>query len=54
MPVHYGSLEHKFHTISSPLGTQLPHAVGAGYTLKVRSPAYHRNVLHGVPFFHGC
>jgi hypothetical protein len=24
MPVHYGSKEHNFVTISSPLGTQLP------------------------------
>jgi hypothetical protein len=24
MPVHYGSAAHNFHTISSPLGTQLP------------------------------
>mmetsp|Transcript_28237 Transcript_28237/g.79702 ORF Transcript_28237/g.79702 Transcript_28237/m.79702 type:complete len:313 (-) Transcript_28237:251-1189(-) len=36
MPIHYGSAELRFHTISSPLGTQLPHAVGAGYTLKVQ------------------
>jgi hypothetical protein len=35
MPVHYGSAELSFHTISSPLGTQLPHAVGAGYAMKV-------------------
>ena len=24
MPIHYGSAEHHFHTISSPLGTQIP------------------------------
>ncbi|BGP12278.1 hypothetical protein JCM10213_000026 [Rhodosporidiobolus nylandii] len=34
MPVHYGSKEHHFHTISSPLGTQLPQAAGAAYALK--------------------
>ncbi|GAA5981059.1 hypothetical protein JCM10908_003968 [Rhodotorula pacifica] len=34
MPVHYGSREHHFHTISSPLGTQLPQAAGAAYALK--------------------
>lgn len=34
MPVHYGSKELKFHTISSPLGTQLPQATGAAYTLR--------------------
>ena len=35
MPVHYGSRAHNFHTISSPLATQLPHAVGAAYAAKV-------------------
>ena len=35
MPIHYGSKALNFHTISSPLATQLPHAVGAAYTLKV-------------------
>ncbi|TPX32318.1 hypothetical protein SmJEL517_g04526 [Synchytrium microbalum] len=37
MPVHYGSKEHSFQTISSPLGTQLPQAAGAAYALKLRS-----------------
>jgi len=35
MPVHYGSRDLHFHTISSPLGTQIPQAVGAGYKLKL-------------------
>jgi 2-oxoisovalerate dehydrogenase E1 component alpha subunit len=35
MPVHYGSTELNHHTISSPLATQLPHAVGAAYALKL-------------------
>ncbi|KAL0045713.1 hypothetical protein WJX82_002475 [Trebouxia sp. C0006] len=35
MPIHYGSKELNFHTISSPLATQLPHAVGAAYALKL-------------------
>ncbi|TYZ63798.1 hypothetical protein PybrP1_007329 [[Pythium] brassicae (nom. inval.)] len=35
MPVHYGSKNHNFHTISSPLTTQLPHAVGAAYSFKL-------------------
>ncbi|CAI5995810.1 unnamed protein product [Closterium sp. NIES-64] len=35
MPVHYGSAELRFHTISSPLATQIPHAVGAAYGLKM-------------------
>ncbi|KAJ3081229.1 hypothetical protein HK102_002499 [Quaeritorhiza haematococci] len=34
MPVHYGSKELNFQTISSPLGTQLPQASGAAYALK--------------------
>ncbi|KAJ8686686.1 hypothetical protein QAD02_022480 [Eretmocerus hayati] len=34
MPVHYGSKEHNFITISSPLTTQLPQAVGTAYSLK--------------------
>lgn len=33
MPIHYGSRELAFHTISSPLATQLPQAVGAAYAL---------------------
>ena len=35
MPVHYGSKELNVHTISSPLATQLPHASGAGYAMKL-------------------
>jgi len=35
MPIHYGSKELNYHTISSPLATQLPHAVGAAYALKL-------------------
>jgi len=34
MPVHYGSREHNFQTISSPLGTQIPQAVGYAYAQK--------------------
>ena len=33
MPIHYGSQELAFHTISSPLATQLPQAVGTAYAL---------------------
>ena len=36
MPIHYGSKALNFHTISSTLATQLPHAVGAAYALRVR------------------
>ncbi|PIO59363.1 dehydrogenase E1 component [Teladorsagia circumcincta] len=35
MPVHYGSVEHNFVTISSPLTTQLPQAVGTAYAYKL-------------------
>lgn len=34
MPVHYGSKEHHYVTISSTLATQMPHAVGAAYAFK--------------------
>lgn len=34
MPVHYGSRDLHYQTISSPLGTQIPQAVGAGYAYK--------------------
>jgi 2-oxoisovalerate dehydrogenase E1 component alpha subunit len=34
MPVHYGSKELHFQTISSPLATQIPQASGAAYALK--------------------
>lgn len=35
MPVHYGSKEFNFQTISSPLATQIPQAAGAAYALKL-------------------
>lgn len=34
MPVHYGSTELNFVTISSPLATQMPQAVGSAYAYK--------------------
>ncbi|VDC02373.1 unnamed protein product [Peniophora sp. CBMAI 1063] len=34
MPVHWGSPEHHFHTISSPLATQIPQAAGVAYALQ--------------------
>jgi 2-oxoisovalerate dehydrogenase E1 component alpha subunit len=34
MPVHYGSKELNYMTISSPLSTQIPQAAGAAYALK--------------------
>jgi len=35
MPVHYGSSKLNYPTVSSPIATQLPHAVGAAYALKM-------------------
>lgn len=36
MPVHYMSKKLNIHPISSPLATQMPHAAGAAYALKLR------------------
>uniref|UniRef100_A0A383WPL1 3-methyl-2-oxobutanoate dehydrogenase (2-methylpropanoyl-transferring) n=2 Tax=Tetradesmus obliquus TaxID=3088 RepID=A0A383WPL1_TETOB len=35
MPIHYGSKELNYQTVSSPLATQLPHAAGAAYAMKL-------------------
>ncbi|ANB15287.1 pyruvate dehydrogenase (acetyl-transferring) subunit E1 alpha [Sugiyamaella lignohabitans] len=37
MPVHYQSEKFNIHPISSPLATQIPHAAGAAYALKIRN-----------------
>ncbi|KAL1594488.1 hypothetical protein SLS60_010248 [Paraconiothyrium brasiliense] len=37
MPVHYGSRELHIRTVSSTLATQLPHAAGAAYALKLQN-----------------
>jgi 2-oxoisovalerate dehydrogenase E1 component alpha subunit len=37
MPVHYGTNELNIHTISSTLATQIPHAAGAAYALKLQN-----------------
>ena len=37
MPVHYGSGKLNVHTVSSPLGTQIPQASGAAYALKMQN-----------------
>ncbi|TBU23253.1 branched-chain alpha-keto acid dehydrogenase E1-alpha subunit [Dichomitus squalens] len=34
MPAHYGSKKLHWHTISSPLATQIPQAAGVGYAIK--------------------
>lgn len=35
MPIHYGSKKHNYFTVSSPIATQLPQAVGVAYSLKM-------------------
>lgn len=37
MPIHYGSKDLNIHTISSTLATQIPHAAGAAYALKLQN-----------------
>ncbi|KAG7088193.1 hypothetical protein E1B28_012210 [Marasmius oreades] len=44
MPVHLGSVDHHFHTISSTLGTQIPHAAGVGFALRRDSARRGENV----------
>ncbi|XP_024983408.1 2-oxoisovalerate dehydrogenase subunit alpha 2, mitochondrial-like [Cynara cardunculus var. scolymus] len=35
MPIHYGSRKHNYFTVASTVATQIPHAVGAAYSLKM-------------------
>lgn len=35
MPIHYGSKELNWVTVSSPLTTQVPQASGAGYGFRI-------------------
>ncbi|MED6110403.1 hypothetical protein PIB30_042572 [Stylosanthes scabra] len=35
MPIHYGSNKHNYFTVASTVATQVPHAVGAAYSLKM-------------------
>jgi len=44
MPVHFGSPKHHFHTISSPLATQIPQAAGVGYALRRTPSRRHRSI----------
>ncbi|OXV05174.1 hypothetical protein Egran_07058 [Elaphomyces granulatus] len=37
MPVHYGSVNPRAYTISSPLATQIPQAAGAAYSVKLQA-----------------
>lgn len=36
MPVHFASRAHRCLSVSAPIGTQLPHAVGLAYAMKLR------------------
>ncbi|KAF8645190.1 hypothetical protein AX16_008017 [Volvariella volvacea WC 439] len=53
MPVHLGSPEHHFHTISSPLATQIPQAAGVGYALR-RDPKRRNRSIAAVYFGEGA
>ncbi|KAK4583853.1 hypothetical protein RGQ29_021822 [Quercus rubra] len=35
MPIHYGSHKHNYFTVAATIATQIPHAVGAAYSLKM-------------------
>ena len=35
MPIHYGCADLNYHTVSSPLGTQIPQATGVAYSMKM-------------------
>jgi 2-oxoisovalerate dehydrogenase E1 component alpha subunit len=50
---HFGSPTHHFHTISSPLATQIPQAAGVGYALK-RDPARRNKNIAAVYFGEGA
>lgn len=39
MPIHYGSRELNYVTLSSPLSTQMPQAVGSAYALRLKAQA---------------
>lgn len=50
---HWGSPEHHFHTISSPLATQIPQAAGVAYALR-RDPARRDKNCAAVYFGEGA
>lgn len=45
MPIHYGSRALNYHTISSPLGTQLPQAVGVAYKMKLNKLNWNNSIM---------
>jgi len=50
MPIHYGSKALNYQTISSPLGTQIPQAVGSAYRLKLQG----KKAVAACFFGEGC
>lgn len=40
MPNHFGSREHNVVTVSSPIGTKIPHAAGASYAMRLEKDPY--------------
>jgi 2-oxoisovalerate dehydrogenase E1 component alpha subunit len=53
MPVHWGSPQHHFHPISSPLATQIPQAAGVAYALR-RDPTRRGKNCAAVYFGEGA
>ncbi|KAI0051109.1 branched-chain alpha-keto acid dehydrogenase E1-alpha subunit [Auriscalpium vulgare] len=53
MPVHWGSSKYHFHTISSPLATQVPQAAGVAYALR-RDPLRRGKNVAAVYFGEGA
>lgn len=47
MPDHFGSPRYRFAVASSPVGTQIPHAVGAAWTARLRRESYVTAVYFG-------
>eukprot|EP00298_Acanthocystis_sp_HF-20_P014748 c20892_g5_i1.p1 GENE.c20892_g5_i1~~c20892_g5_i1.p1 ORF type:complete len:442 (+),score=190.76 c20892_g5_i1:27-1328(+) len=54
MPVHYGAPDLNFHFVSSPLSTQIPHAVGAAYAIKLESKFTNKKICSVVYFGEGA
>jgi 2-oxoisovalerate dehydrogenase E1 component alpha subunit len=54
MPVHYGDRARKFHTISSPLATQLLHGVGFAYAKRLAATCGKSDSLVACYFGDGC
>jgi 2-oxoisovalerate dehydrogenase E1 component alpha subunit len=50
---HYGSKQHHFHAVSSPLATQIPQAAGVGFARK-RDPARRSKNIACVFFGEGA